>query len=212
MNAVNKVILLVGTVLLAGWVYYFQTEAGRELKPVVQSAPERPKGAASVPVAANAVTTALPVLTSPSAAAPTLQSATPGVAVPDTRPEWVRNPPELGLTRTLSGDQSVRYDGRPRTVLGTKEGPSQPVLLVRDETSGQIDYFQSGLTFRLKPGADFEAFIRERKAMQRYFSNADYATVMVDAGSIAGEYDALQNDPRVTLVTFLKLKTMTNPR
>ena len=130
----------------------------------------------------------------------------------DTRPEWIRNPPELGLTRALAGDQAVRYDGRARTVLGTKEVSSQPVLLVRDETSGQIDYFQSGLTFRLKPGSDFEAFIRERKAMQRYFSNSDYAMVMVDAGSIAGEYNALQNDPRVTLVTFLKLKTLTNPR
>jgi hypothetical protein len=85
-------------------------------------------------------------------------------------------------------------------------------LLVRDETSGQIDYFQSGLTFRLKPGTDFDAFIRERKAMRQYFSNTDYATVMVDAGSIAREYNALQNDPRVTLVTFLKLKTPTNPR
>ena len=82
----------------------------------------------------------------------------------------------------------------------------------RDEASGQIDYFQSGLTFRLKPGADFEAFIRERKAMQRSFSNTDYATVLVDASSIASEYNALQNGPRVTLVTFLKLKTLTNPR
>ena len=133
-------------------------------------------------------------------------------SAPDTRPEWIRNPPELGLTRTLTGDQAVSYDGRTRTVLGTKEGSTQPVLLVRDEASGRIDYFQSGLQFRLKPGTDFEAFIRERKAMQRYFSNSDYATVLVDAGSIASEYNALQNDPRVTLVTFLKLKTLTNPR
>ena len=57
-------------------------------------------------------------------------------SAPDTRPEWIRNPPELGLTRTLTGDQAVSYDGRTRTVLGTKEGSTQPVLLVRDEASG----------------------------------------------------------------------------
>ena len=138
--------------------------------------------------------------------------ASVGSSAPDTRPEWIRNPPELGLTRILTGDQAVSYDGRPRTVLGTKEGSAQPVLLVRDETSGQIDYFQPGLTFRLKPGADAEAFIRERQAMQRSFANSDYVMVMVDAGSIASEYNALKNDPRVTFVTFLKLKTLTNPR
>lgn len=134
------------------------------------------------------------------------------MTAPDTRPEWLRNPPELGLTRTLTGNQAVSYDGRQRTVLGTKDSSAQPVLLVRDESSGQIDYFQSGLQFRLKPGADFEGFIRERKAMQRYFSNSDYAIVMVDADRIASEYNALQNDPRVVMVTFLKLKTMTSPR
>lgn len=142
-----------------------------------------------------------------------LATATPpNSSAPDTRPEWIRNPPDLGLSRLLAGNQAVSYDGRMRIVLGTKEGSLQPVLLVRDEASGQIDYFQSGLQFRLKPGTDFEAFIRERQAMQRYFNNSDYATVMVDAGSIASEYNALQNDPRVALVTFLKLKTLTNPR
>ncbi len=159
-----------------------------------------PTGVPSTPVVVTGNAKSLATATQPSASAP------------DTRPEWVRNPPDLGLTRLLAGDQAVSYDGRARTVLGTKDGSPQPILLVRDEASGQIDYFQSGLQFRLKPGTDFEAFIRERKAMQRYFNNSDYATVMVDAGSIASEYNALQNDPRVTLVTFLKLKTLTNPR
>lgn len=124
-------------------------------------------------------------------------------------PEWVRNPPELGLTRILSGDQAVFYEGRPRKVLGTKEvraegSNPEPVLLVRDESSGQIDYYQSGLLFRLQQGADMAAFIRERNPMKTQFSNADYATVLVDAGSIVSEFRALKNDPRVSYVAFLK--------
>ncbi len=205
----NKIILAVAALLLAGWAYYFQMDAGREVSKAArvvtaQSVTAPPVPAPPVPPLPLVVSEA-PVSTQPAPASVT-------TSAPDTRPEWIRNPPELGLTRTLTGGQAVSYDGRTRTVLGTKEGSTQPVLLVRDEASGQIDYFQSGLTFRLKPGADFEAFIRERKAMQRSFSNSDYATVLVDAGSIAGEYNALQNDPRVTLVTFLKLKTLTNPR
>jgi hypothetical protein len=209
---VTRVILLVGAMLLAGWIYYFQTDAGREGKSVAVAVPARPVAAMPAPVTVIAEVPVSPVVTDKPAPAPPTASGTPGNSASDTRPEWIRNPPDLGLTRLLAGDQAVSYDGRARTLLGTKEGSAQPVLLVRDDTSGQIDYFQSGLTFRLKPGSDFEAFIRERKAMQRYFSNTDYATVMVDAGSIASEYKALQSDPRVTLVTFLKLKTLTNPR
>ena len=200
----NKTILAVAALLLAGWAYYFQTDTAPEISKAARAVPAQSATAPPVPP--------LPTMISDKPASTQPAPASVATAAPDTRPEWVRNPPELGLTRALAGDQAVRYDGRARTVLGTKEASTQPVLLVRDETSGQIDYFQSGLTFRLKPGSDFEAFIRERKAMQRYFSNTDYAMVMVDAGSIASEYNALQNDPRVTLVTFLKLKTLTNPR
>lgn len=218
-----KIILFVGALLLAAWAYYFQTDDGRLSN---AAAPAKPLTSAavspSVALKASAASAGAAMLTP--AAAPSTPAAManivsglatetqPSAPAPDTRPEWVRNPPDLGLTRILAGDQAVKYDGRARTVLGTKEGSVQPILLVRDEASGQIDYFQSGLQFRLKPGTDFEAFIRERKAMQRYFNNSDYATVMVDAGSMASEYNALQNDPRVTLVTFLKLKTLTKPR
>ena len=203
----TKVIVLVGTMLLAGWYYYFQSDA---VRPTQAPLPTVPAPAAVVVAAAAPLAAAAPAVATVAIASSAPSAVT--TAAPDTRPEWIRNPPELGLTRVLAGDQAVSYDGRARTVLGTKEGSAQSVLLVRDEGSGQIDYFQSGLTFRLKPGTDFEAFIRERKAMQRSFSNSDYATVLVDAGSIASEYNALQNDPRVTLVTFLKLKTLTNPR
>ena len=213
----NKIILFVGALLLAGWYYYFQTDAGRATQAAMPAVPAPPATAIAVaaPLTVAAASTAATPSVIPAVATVATPSPTPtavAATAPDTRPEWVRNPPELGLTRILTGDQTVSYDGRARTLLGTKEGATQLVLLVRDKASGQIDYFQSGLTFRLKPGADFEAFIRERKAMQRSFSNTDYATVLVDAGSIASEYKALQNDPRVTLVTFLKLKTLTNPR
>ena len=205
-------IVFLGAILLAAWAYHFQADGGRERKPAALSLPARPVAVAPAIVGATAVIPPTPVAIPQPLPTPAGASAKPEPAAADTRAEWIRNPPELGLTRTLEGDQTVSYDGRSRTVLGTKPGATQPVLLVRDEASGQIDYFQSGLQFRLKPGADFDAFIRERKAMQRYFSNTDYATVLVDAESIASEYNALQNDPRVTLVTFLKLKTLTNPR
>ena len=214
----TKIILLVGAMLLVGWYYYFQTDAGRATQAALPApSAAAPTAAAPRAVAATgaAVTPAVTAAATPAVAAvaaPSLAPAAVTTAAPDTRAEWIRNPPELGLTRALAGDQAVSYDGRARTVLGTKNGSAQPVLLVRDEASGQIDYFQSGLTFRLKPGVNFEAFIGERKAMLPSFSNTDYATVLVDAGSIASEYNALQNDPRVTLVTFLKLKTLTNPR
>lgn len=216
-DAVTKVILLVGAMLLVGWYYYFQTDAARATRAALPP-PPAPSPAALAAAVSRAVAAAGPAVTpagTPSVATVATPSSAPAAATtaaPDTRPEWIRNPPELGITRVLAGDQAVSYDGRARTVLGTKNGSAQPVLLVRDEVSGQIDYFQSGLTFRLQSGLDFETFIRERKAMQRHFSNTDYATVLVDAGSIASEYNSLQNDPRVTLVTFLKLKTLTNPR
>ncbi len=132
-------------------------------------------------------------------------------STPDTRAPWVRNPPNYELTRVLQGDQAVRYDGRARTVLGTrpagtKEAPEQTVLLVRDEESGQVDYFQSGLQFKLKPGSDLEVFIKERSNMVKLFANEDYATATVDAARIAAEFTALQNDPRVAYVGFLKIK------
>ena len=209
----TKVILFVSATLLTGWYLYFQTDAGRATQAALPARPApsaTPAAALAAPaplVMAAAAASAVKVVPAALAAPSAVTSASP-----DPRPEWIRNPPDLGLTRLLVGDQTVSYDGRTRTVLGTKDGATQPILVVRDESSGQIDYFQSGLQFRLKPGTDFEAFIRERKAMQRYFSNTDYATVMVDAGSISSEYNALQNDPRVTLVTFLKLKSLTNPR
>jgi hypothetical protein len=194
-----------------GWVSS-STPVSRPAAPTLaQLAPAGSGSAASAPGTASAV--GLNPLAASSAIQPVGIVVAPGTSAPasDTGPEWIRNPPNYALTRALQGDQAVSYDGRARTVLGTrpagtKEAPTQPMLLVRDETSGQVDYFQSGLQFKLKPGTDFEAFIQERSNMVKQFANADYATVMVDAAAIAAEFKALQSDPRVTYVAFLKTK------
>lgn len=117
----------------------------------------------------------------------------------------------LGLTRPLSGEQKVTYGGRDRTVLGTKEvvnppAPPQTVLLVRDEESGQIDYWQPGLRVELKPGNDYAAFIAERAGLTRRFANSQYADVGVDAAEIAKIHAELAADPRVVRVEFLPVR------
>lgn len=117
----------------------------------------------------------------------------------------------LGLTRQLSGEQKVTYGGRDRTVLGTKEvvnppAPPQTVLMVRDEESGQIDYWQPGLRVELKPGNDYAAFIAERTGLTRRFANSQYADVGVDAADMAKLHAELTADPRVVRVEFLPVR------
>ena len=122
----------------------------------------------------------------------------------------------LGLSRELTGSHPVSYDKRDRTVLGTQEvtnaGGTQTVLLVRDNTSGQIDYWQPALRIELRPGNDYEAFIRERPALTRRFVNIEHAQVGVDAANIAKEYAHLQTDPRVASVGFLAIVVPVNSR
>ena len=117
----------------------------------------------------------------------------------------------LELDRELSGSHKVSYDDRQRSVLGTKQitgqNSTQTVLLVRDDSSGQIDYWQSGLQFELRPGVDYEKFIQSRSALTRRFVNVVYAQVTVDAGDIALEYAALSADPRVLRVGLLPIAT-----
>jgi hypothetical protein len=88
----------------------------------------------------------------------------------------------------------------------------QPVLLVRDETSGQVEYFQSGLQFRLVTGSDYPAFLQEHPQMQLLFHNTDFATVKVDAGFIAENFRMLSQDPRVTFVGFLIPQRVVKPK
>jgi hypothetical protein len=156
----------------------------------------------------------------PSAALSSVEggAAAPGGTVPNSQATAQPSPAEraqalrrqineLALSRELTGEHAVSYDGRSRKVLGSKETSNpqstQTVLLVRDDVSGQIDYWQSALQFVLKPGNDYEAFIRERPALQRRFVNVQQAHVTVDAANIAQEHTALSADPRVASVNFM---------
>lgn len=158
----------------------------------------------------------------PGSPAPAKASAS-GSRATASRPEtitmraWERNPPDLGLTRVLTGEQEVLLGGKPHKVLGTKPSKSeeilgQPVLLVRDEKSGQIEYFQSGLQFRLAAGASYSAFLQEHPQMQVIFYNTDFAKVKVDAALIAESFRRLSADPRVTFVGFLLPQAVAKPK
>lgn len=120
------------------------------------------------------------------------------------------------LTRQLEGEQKVTYGGRERTVLGTKEVGAAPaaqtVLLVRDEKSGQIDYWQPGLRIELKPGFDYSAFIAEYGVLNRRFVNSMHADVGVDAAEIARVHAQLTADSRVASVQFLSLNAPVKAR
>ena len=120
------------------------------------------------------------------------------------------------LTRQLEGEQKVTYGGRERTVLGTKEvgaaATAQTVLLIRDEKSGQIDYWQPGLRIELKPGFDYSAFIAEYGVLNRRFVNSMHADVGVDAAEIARAHAQLTADPRVASVQFLSLNAPVKAR
>lgn len=140
-------------------------------------------------------------------------SVNPDVVAPNIAPatspsRFAGQEASLGLMRQLSGDQKITYGQRDRTVLGTKEVGTPPdtpqtVLLVRDEESGQIDYWQSGLRIELKPGNDYAAFIAERAGLTRRFANSTHADVGVDAADIAKVHAELLADSRVLRVQFL---------
>ena len=120
------------------------------------------------------------------------------------------------LTRSLDPPQTLTINDRIWAVLGTREVPkgkaTQTVLVLRDGISGQLEYRQSALRFVLQPGNDYEAFIRERRDVQRLFVSVLYAEVAVDAASIAGEYTALSSDQRVARVEFLPLTAVAKLR
>lgn len=146
-----------------------------------------------------------------SASAPAVNPRVAASAAALTTSRYAAQEVQLGLTRQLGGEQTVTYGGRDRTVLGTKEVVNaaeapQTVLLVRDEESGQVDYWQPGLRIELKPGNDYSAFMAERAGLTRRFANSQYADVGVDAADIAKVHAELKADPRVTRVEFLPIQ------
>lgn len=128
-------------------------------------------------------------------------SAAPDAAASDSESK------SLGLTRQLGTGNTLMYDNRERSVLGTKEttnqNGTQTVLVTRDNRTGQIDYWQPALRIVLQPGNDYEAFIKERSALTRRFVNSEHAQVSVDAAVFAREFGLLSSDPRVASVDFM---------
>lgn len=130
-------------------------------------------------------------------------SAAPDAAASDSESK------SLGLTRQLGTGNTLMYDNRERSVLGTKEttnqNGTQTVLVTRDNRTGQIDYWQPALRIVLQPGNDYEAFIKERSALTRRFVNSEHAQVSVDAAAFAREFGLLSSDPRVASVDFMQV-------
>lgn len=85
-------------------------------------------------------------------------------------------------------------------------------LVLRDETSGQLEFRQSALRFVLNEGQDYESFIRSRTNATRLFANPLYGDIGVDPSRIATEYAALASDPRVSKVMFIPLEVRPMPR
>ena len=125
--------------------------------------------------------------------------------------------PTPELTRALRNPEAVRIGDRDWSVLGVREivgasGGNQTTLVLRDETSGQLNYRQSALRFVLTEGQDYEAFIRSRGAVTRLFANPLYADIGVDPARIAAEYAALASDRRVAKVMFIPLEVRATPK
>lgn len=206
----NKPVALISLVAACGlgWVIYAASQPADAGKSASSLLPSSPLSVVGSPTASSAPTASV---FSGATAGVSAVSATPiGATVPgqaDSAAALRLQINSLGLNRELSGAQSVSYDDRSRTILGTKETKNsqgtQTVLVIRDDSSGQIDYWQPALQFVLKPGTSYEAFMKERPAMQRRFVNIEQAQVAVDAANIAAEHAALRADARVISVNFM---------
>ena len=124
---------------------------------------------------------------------------------------------DLKLDRTLTGDHTFTQAGRLHAVLGTKNaasptGGTQPLLVTRDQVSGQITYSLSALQFTLNGGVDPEAFISEHARFHKLFVNPVYLQVDVDAADIAAELDSAAHDSRVAKVGFVPAPVVKSPR
>lgn len=211
--------------LLAAGGYWFMANAVSQGKPTTPAASAAPNGS----IAPNTVAAGTPVAGESSTLTPSKDSTTGQTSnVPATPPSATNTSaststnssangtPAPALTRALEPSQAVVINERPWAVLGTRDVPQgkgqQKVLILRDEASGQLDYRQSALRFELQPGADYEAFIRERRNAQRLFANLLYGEIAVDAANIAAEYTTLAADKRVLKVQFIPLVVPVTPR
>lgn len=115
-----------------------------------------------------------------------------------------------GITQPLAGEPELTIDGRAQRLLGARRvtdaaGRSQILVVLRDTVSGQISHRLSALQFRLVPGADPEAFVREHPGMTRWFVNALYTQVHVEPTALARLHAELLGDPRVIEVRLMSV-------
>lgn len=124
---------------------------------------------------------------------------------------------DLDLAHRLAGDHLLTIDGRLHRVLGSKAlvdpaGSSETVLLVRDETSGQITHHLPALQFSLIDGADYETFILEHPGLTRLFVNPLYAQVGIDVADVAAQYATLSRDSRVVKLRLMSRAALVKPK
>ena len=86
------------------------------------------------------------------------------------------------------------------------------MLVMREDRNVQVDYWQPALRIVLKPGDNYEAFIKGHTTLTRRFVNLEHAQVAVDVADIGRKPGALGNDPRVTSVDFMPVPTPLRPK
>lgn len=193
----------------AAWLWQATSPATAQAQSTAAGAAGPEASAAAASQSADAASVAALMASSADTAGSGLRAGTGGA--PPTRIA------DLGLSRQLAGNNSLVMEGRPRTVLGSKEiagpgGAAETLLVIRDEVSGQLTYHRAGLQFALKDESAYEAFIREHPRMRRIFVNPLYAQVAVDTADIADEYSALAHDDRVTKLRFMSVAPVIKPK
>jgi hypothetical protein len=124
--------------------------------------------------------------------------------------------PTPPLSLRLGDAPPVQIGERPWAVLGTqvldRGDVKTAVLVLRDESSGQLDYRQSALRFTLAAGGDYEAYIAQIPGAKRVFANALYGEVVLEPADIAAAYSRLKADGRVATVVFSPLPALVNKK
>jgi hypothetical protein len=127
-----------------------------------------------------------------------------------------RSWPTPPLSLRLNAPSLVQIGDRSWAILGTQT-PNQgdvstAVLVLRDESSGQLDYRQAALRFTLNAGGDYEATIAQIPGAKRVFANSVYAEIALEPADIGAAYARLKADARVATVGFSPLLAQVNKK
>lgn len=127
-----------------------------------------------------------------------------------------RSWPTPPLSLRLQSPSPVQIGERAWAILGTQtlnQGDVfTAVLVLRDESSGQLDYRQSALRFTLNAGGDYEATIAQIPGAKRVFANSVYAEIALEPADIGAAYARLKADARVATVGFSPLPAQVNKK